>query len=112
MSLHGSEVTENISDHRLIIGLDTEWRASFRYTFTSVGIHTDAEMLVRNYGLGHADDRTILVANVMDVVWLAVSMNGNTINGLGLKLLAKMLLSMEPEKPKRVTLSKWGNQWL
>ncbi|XP_023739505.2 3'-5' exonuclease [Lactuca sativa] len=148
-----SEITENINDHRLIIGLDTEWRASFRrggenrvailqlcvghrclifqiihapyipqslidflnnpsYTFTGVGIHTDAEMLVRDYGLGRADDGTRLAANVTDVVWLAAPMNGNTINGLGLKSLAKMLLSMEPEKPKRVTLSKWGNQWL
>ncbi|CAH1439531.1 unnamed protein product [Lactuca virosa] len=62
-----SEITENINDHRLIIGLDTEWRASFRRGETASPSYSyacrdaGAELWSGTY------DGTRLAANVRDV---------------------------------------------
>ncbi|KAL4587502.1 hypothetical protein LXL04_000373 [Taraxacum kok-saghyz] len=75
------------------------------YIFTGAGALSDAEKLVRHYGLGCAAYGywMRLAANVM---------YGMSMNGLGLKALARMFLGKEPEKPKWVTTSNWDNQWL
>ncbi|KAL4587501.1 hypothetical protein LXL04_000372 [Taraxacum kok-saghyz] len=79
------------------------------YTFTGAGIHVDVEKLVQYYGLGGADNGRRLAADVVDLVGQAVQIYGMSVNGLGLKALARMFLGKEPEKPKRVTTSNWEN---
>ncbi|XP_015881424.2 3'-5' exonuclease [Ziziphus jujuba] len=73
--------------------------------FVGVGIQHDVEKLLLDYGLG--------VANVVDIGALAATKLGKReLRSSGLKSLAKEVLGIEVEKPKRVTLSRWDNEWL
>ncbi|GMY19757.1 3'-5' exonuclease-like [Fagus crenata] len=130
--------------HRLIVGLDVEWRpnnrhfenpaatlqlcvgrrclvfqliyASYfpdslidflgdeRFTFVGVGIASDVEKLLEDYGLK--------VANVVDLRSLAVEMGNRDLRNAGLKGLARAVLGMEIHKPRSVTLSRWDREWL
>ncbi|CAK7339911.1 unnamed protein product [Dovyalis caffra] len=75
------------------------------YTFVGVGIGSDVEKLVEDYELsvGNAVDLRGLVAEKFGAVeW----------KNAGLKRLVKEVLGKEFEKPKRVTLSRWDNEWL
>ncbi|CAK9180498.1 unnamed protein product [Ilex paraguariensis] len=132
--------------HRLIVGLDVEWRPNFNryvenpvatlqlcvgrrclifqlihcseipqslvdflgnsnYTFVGVGIESDVEKLMGDYGLGvlFTVDVRGLAANDYDMIEL---------RNAGLKDLARQVLGKEIEKPRRVTMSRWDNQWL
>ncbi|KAK9290825.1 hypothetical protein L1049_009003 [Liquidambar formosana] len=132
--------------HRLIVGLDVEWRPSFsrsienpvaiiqlcvarkcliyqlihspgapqslvdflrkaNYTFVGVGIDSDVEKLLGDYGFG--------VSNAVDLRVLAADGLGmKELRNSGIKNLAKEVLGREIEKPKRVTMSRWDNEWL
>jgi ribonuclease D len=131
--------------HRLIVGLDVEWRPSFNsyqnpvatlqlcvdsrclifqlihaptiptslvnflgdasVTFVGVGIESDVERLLEDYGLG--------VANAVDLRVLAAEELGVTeLRNAGLKGLVMEVLGKELTKPKRVTMSRWDNMWL
>lgn len=68
------------------------------YVFVGVGIQDDVQKLVKHYGLN--------VTNVKDLYdWAGKGV-------IGLKGLAREILSWEIEKPKRITLSQWNKLWL
>lgn len=70
-----------------------------------VGIQNDVEKLLFDYGFG--------VANVVDIGDLAaIRLGRRELRNSGLKGLAEVVLGIEVQKPKRVTLSRWDNQWL
>lgn len=75
------------------------------YTFVGVGIDEDAEKLTCDYGLK--------VGKRVDLRNLAESVTGRgDLKNAALKRLGKEVLGKEIEKPKRVTLSRWDQQWL
>ncbi|XP_059668278.1 3'-5' exonuclease-like [Cornus florida] len=132
--------------HRLIVGLDVEWRPSFNryienpvatlqlcvgrrcliyqllyaggipqslidflgnpnYTFVGVGIDSDVEKLTGDHGL--------VVATTVDLRGLAAAEYGlRELRNSGLKELARRVLGKELEKPRRITMSRWDNEWL
>ncbi|CAK9322788.1 unnamed protein product [Citrullus colocynthis] len=75
------------------------------FTFVGVGIDEDAEKLNCDYGLK--------LGKRVDLRNLAESVTGRgDLKNAGLKRLVKEVLGKEIEKPKRVTLSRWDQQWL
>ncbi|KAG6769041.1 hypothetical protein POTOM_024656 [Populus tomentosa] len=75
------------------------------YTFVGVGIEGDVEKLVEDYdvSMGNAVDLRVLAAEKLGAVQWKNS---------GLKSLVKEILGKQIEKPKRVTMSRWDNEWL
>lgn len=70
-----------------------------------MGIDEDAEKLTCDYGLK--------VGKRVDLRNLAESVTGRgDLKNAGLKRLGKEVLGKGIEKPKRVTLSRWDQQWL
>jgi len=131
--------------HRLIVGLDVEWRPNNRYidnpgatlqlcvgkrclifqllyapaipqtlidflgnpnyTFVGVGIAEDVEKLI--------GDHDLVVPNAVDLRFLAADAYGlPELRNAGLKGLSRRLLGKEVEKPRRITMSRWDNEWL
>jgi len=75
------------------------------FTFVGVGIESDAEKLLEDYGLR--------VANAVDLSRLAAEELGvRELRNAGLKTLVMEVLGKEVQKPKRITMSRWDNQWL
>ncbi|KAK3024355.1 hypothetical protein RJ639_043681 [Escallonia herrerae] len=75
------------------------------YKFVGVGIESDVEKLICDYGLS--------VANFVDICGLAAEVYGaRELKSAGLKVLAQRVLGKELVKPKRVTMSRWDNPWL
>ncbi|CAL5330548.1 unnamed protein product [Camellia sinensis] len=130
--------------HRLIVGLDIEWRPNDRYsdnpaatlqlcvgrrclifqllyspeipqslidflnnpiyTFVGVGINSDVEKLIEDYGLS--------VATTVDLRTLAADCGMTELRNAGLKTMAREVLGKVIEKPQRITRSRWDNEWL
>ncbi|EEF34681.1 Werner Syndrome-like exonuclease [Ricinus communis] len=75
------------------------------YVFAGVGIESDVEKLVEDYGLS--------VGNVMELRRVAAeSLGVKELKNAGLKELVKQVLGKEIQKPKRVTMSRWDSMWL
>ncbi|CAL5422995.1 unnamed protein product [Camellia sinensis] len=74
------------------------------YTFVGVGIHTDVDKLTEDYGLS--------LATTVDLRSLAADCGMIELRNVGLKNLAIEVLGKEVEKPKRITMSRWDNEWL
>ncbi|KAL8489209.1 hypothetical protein ACS0TY_024728 [Phlomoides rotata] len=133
--------------HRLIVGLDVEWRPSFsrgffnpvatlqicvgrrcliyqiphspyipqalvdflsdsEYTFVGVGVGSDLNKLENDYGFGGD-------AHAVDLGWLAAEeYDRRELKNAGLRELGRIVLGVEVEKPRRVTLSRWDNRRL
>ncbi|KAJ0534043.1 putative DNA helicase [Helianthus annuus] len=79
--------------------------ANPNYTFVGVGIDEDVAKLMKHYYLrvGRTVDLRTLAAMVYGVKELKSS---------GLKRLASIVLGLEINKPKKVTMSGWDNWWL
>ncbi|KAA8517893.1 hypothetical protein F0562_015367 [Nyssa sinensis] len=132
--------------HRLIVGLDVEWRpnrsrhinnpaatlqlcvgrrclifqllytsyfpqslvdflSNPNYTFVGAGINGDVEKLI--------EDHDLVVARTVDLGKLASEEYGiRQLRNAGLKTLAREVLGKEVAKPKRITMSRWDNEWL
>ncbi|KAL0346131.1 UNVERIFIED_CONTAM: hypothetical protein Sradi_4444400 [Sesamum radiatum] len=83
-----------------------DFLANPRYTFVGIGIEQDLEKLEEDYELGF-NTRTV------DLRSLAAAEYGRReLKNAGLKQLASLVLEKEVEKPKRVTMSRWDNEWL
>lgn len=80
-----------------------EFLLSENFVFVGVGIGSDVEKLVEDYGLS--------VRNTVDLRNLAAEKLGIRKNA-GLKNLVKEVLGKEINKPEIVTRSEWDNQWL
>ncbi|KAL7194714.1 hypothetical protein ACSBR1_035035 [Camellia fascicularis] len=74
------------------------------YAFVGVGIHTDVQKLTEDYGLS--------VATTVDLYSLVAECGMIELRNAGLKNLARDVLGKEIEKPKRITMSRWDNEWL
>ncbi|KAK1441478.1 hypothetical protein QVD17_07399 [Tagetes erecta] len=75
------------------------------YTFTGVGIRNDAMKLEHDYNL--------VISRMEDLRTLAADVYGmRELKYVGLKSLTLMVLGIEMNKPKGVTMSRWDNQWL
>ncbi|XP_022015076.1 Werner syndrome ATP-dependent helicase homolog, partial [Helianthus annuus] len=75
------------------------------YTFTVVGIKSDVGKLVEDYNL--------VVARIAELTTLAANAYGvRKFKYAGLKSLTEEVLGKEVLKPKRITMSRWDNQWL
>ncbi|KDP47148.1 hypothetical protein JCGZ_00039 [Jatropha curcas] len=75
------------------------------FVFVGVGIRSDTEKLLEDYGLN--------VGNQVDLRGLAAQRLGLTeLRGASLKVLARRVLGLEIEKPRRVKLSRWDHMWL
>ncbi|KMT15262.1 hypothetical protein BVRB_3g063710 [Beta vulgaris subsp. vulgaris] len=72
--------------------------------FAGVGIRSDVEQLLVDYDLG--------VKNLVDLGVLAVEKIVDARKGMGLKELTRILMDVEVNKPKSVTLSRWDSEWL
>ncbi|OAY44569.1 Werner Syndrome-like exonuclease [Manihot esculenta] len=82
-----------------------EFLLSENFLFVGVGIGSDVEKLVEDYGLS--------VRNTVDLRNLAAEKLGmRELKNAGLKNLVKEVLGKEINKPKRVTMSRWDNPWL
>ncbi|KAK6127203.1 hypothetical protein DH2020_039046 [Rehmannia glutinosa] len=80
--------------------------ANPNYTFVGIAIDQDLEKLEEDYEFGFN-------TNTVDLRSLAADRYGNTeLKRAGLKSLARVVLEKDVEKPKRVTMSRWDNQWL
>lgn len=80
--------------------------ANPNYTFVGIGIKQDLEKLEEDYEFGFN-------TNTVDLRSLAADEYGRReLKSAGLKQLASVVLGKEVEKPKRVTMSRWDNQWL
>ncbi|KAL3639656.1 hypothetical protein CASFOL_014624 [Castilleja foliolosa] len=83
-----------------------DFLANPNYTFVGIGIDQDLEKLEEDYEFGF---RT----KTVDLRGLAAEKYGRRdLKQAGLKGLAAIVLHKEFEKPKRVTMSRWDNQWL
>ncbi|GMN53299.1 hypothetical protein TIFTF001_022438 [Ficus carica] len=72
------------------------------YTFVGVGIDKDAEKIEQEHDL--------TVENTVDLGALAAAKHGmNRLRYAGLKGLAKVVLDVDIEKPREVTLSAWDS---
>ncbi|KAF5474650.1 hypothetical protein F2P56_006533, partial [Juglans regia] len=75
------------------------------FTFVGVGIKSDVEKLLDDYGLE--------VAYVVDLQLLAVEELGTMqLRNAGLMQLAWEVLGKQIEKPRNITMSRWDNEWL
>lgn len=75
------------------------------HTFVGVGIDEDAEKLLGDYNLK--------VSNAVDLRSMAAEQLRNpSLRKAGLKSLAMAVLHESVEKPKRVTMSRWDQEWL
>lgn len=75
------------------------------YTFVGVGIESDVEKLLYDYEFG--------VNCKVDIGILAADRYGSrALRNAGLKGLAREVLGLEIQKPRRVTLSRWDYEWL
>ncbi|KAK6944495.1 3'-5' exonuclease domain [Dillenia turbinata] len=75
------------------------------YTFVAVNIESDVEKL--------CEDHNVEVSNVVDLRNLAANeLERGELRNTGLKGLARAVLGRGIEKPKRVTMSCWDNEWL
>ncbi|KAJ9179773.1 hypothetical protein P3X46_008101 [Hevea brasiliensis] len=82
-----------------------EFLLNGNFVFVGVGIESDVEKLVEDYGLS--------VRNTVDLRGLAAEKLGvKELKNAGLKDLVKEVLGKEIKKPKRVTMSRWDNPWL
>ncbi|KAL2228134.1 Werner Syndrome-like exonuclease [Sesamum indicum] len=82
-----------------------DFLANPHYTFVGIGIEQDLEKL-EDYELG-------LNTKTVDLRSLAADEYGRReLKSAGLKQLASLVLEKEVEKPKRVTMSRWDNEWL
>ncbi|GFP86981.1 werner syndrome-like exonuclease, partial [Phtheirospermum japonicum] len=83
-----------------------DFLANPNHTFIGIGIDQDLEKLEENYEFGF---RT----NTVDLRGLAADKYGQPVlKRAGLKGLAGVVLQKDFEKLKRVTMSRWDNQWL
>ncbi|XP_055814871.1 3'-5' exonuclease-like [Solanum dulcamara] len=127
--------------HRLIVGLDIEWRPNFNPVATiqlCVGdyciiyqiIHSNniprrLRKFLKNddyrfVGVGIRSDVDKLwedygleVSNTVDLrEWAAEELNKKKLLNSGLKGLGKKIAGIEIEKPKNVTTSAWDRRWL
>lgn len=57
-------------------------------------------------------DYNLNVKNTVDLANLAVEKISGARKGMGLKELAKVVMEVDVQKPKRVTLSRWDSEWL
>ncbi|KAF9594354.1 hypothetical protein IFM89_030483 [Coptis chinensis] len=74
------------------------------YKFVGVGIQEDVEKLLLDYNLG--------VANILDLRSLAMGKGFGHLRNSGLKDLAREIVGLVIEKPKRITMSRWDYEWL
>ncbi|XP_050368339.1 3'-5' exonuclease-like [Argentina anserina] len=82
-----------------------DFLANGSYTFVGAGIQNDVEKLLVDYDLR--------VTNPVDLGALAAAKLGRReLNKAGLKGLSKEVLGKELQKPSRVTMSRWDNEWL
>ncbi|XP_021745660.1 Werner Syndrome-like exonuclease [Chenopodium quinoa] len=81
-----------------------DFLANEKNLFAGVGIRSDVEQLLIDYDL--------VVKNTVDLGHLAVEKVPGVRKGMGLKELAKILMEVDVQKPKRVTLSRWDTEWL
>ncbi|XP_059302426.1 3'-5' exonuclease-like [Lycium ferocissimum] len=73
--------------------------------FYGVGIQGDVDKLWGDHG--------VMVGNVVDLRGWAFDTYGmRELRNEGLKGLCSFLLGKELEKPKRISLSRWDNEWL
>ncbi|KAI3446547.1 hypothetical protein Pfo_029137 [Paulownia fortunei] len=80
--------------------------ANPNYTFVGIGIKEDLEKLEEDYEFGFN-------TNTVDLRNLAADEYGmRELKSAGLKGLSRVVLGKDVEKPKRVTMSRWDNQWL
>lgn len=76
------------------------------YSFVGVGIKKDLEKLEDFYGI-------TVQGNVVELGRLAGDRKGRTdLVNAGLKNLAREVLGLDFEKPRRVTMSRWDKRWL
>ncbi|EYU20826.1 hypothetical protein ABFS82_11G016100 [Erythranthe guttata] len=80
--------------------------ANPNYTFVGIGIKADIEKLEEDYEFGF-NTNTVDLRNTA-----AAAYGRRELLNSGLKSLALTVLGRELEKPKRVTMSRWDNQWL
>ncbi|XP_062093404.1 3'-5' exonuclease-like [Humulus lupulus] len=82
-----------------------EFLANSNYRFVGVGVGEDAEKLKAHYHLS--------VGKTVDLRDEAARKEGDwSLKSTGLKGLARIVLGMEMEKPKRITLSRWDRRYL
>ncbi|KNA15087.1 hypothetical protein SOVF_101130 [Spinacia oleracea] len=82
----------------------SDFLSSDNNVFLGVGIGSDVEQLLVDYDLN--------VKNTVDLGKLAVEKLPGVRKGMGLKELARIVMEVEVQKPKRVTLSRWDTEWL
>nr|AMP82907.1 hypothetical protein [Catalpa bungei] len=83
-----------------------DFLANPNYTFVGVGVSKDLEKLEEDYGFGY-NTKTV------DLRSLAAEAYGRKeLKNAGVKELTRVVLEKELDKPKRVTMSRWDNQWL
>nr|XP_027065983.1 Werner Syndrome-like exonuclease [Coffea arabica] len=76
------------------------------YTFVGIGVESDVEKLLEDYGLG-------VGGSVVDLRYLAAEECGmKQLRNAGLKELARVVLGREVGKPRRVTMGRWDYRWL
>ncbi|WJZ93029.1 hypothetical protein VitviT2T_011994 [Vitis vinifera] len=94
--------------HKLIVGLDIEWRPNnARYTnpVAILQLCADSQKLL--------NDHNLRVGNVVDLAVLAARvLNTRELRNAGIKRLAREVLGREVEKPKHVARSRWDTDWL
>ncbi|XP_038719055.1 Werner Syndrome-like exonuclease [Tripterygium wilfordii] len=82
-----------------------DWLRDANHMCVGVGIESDVEKLLEDYGLS--------VASAMDVREAAAEHMGVTeLRNAGLRELAREVLGKDVVKPKRVTMSRWDSEWL
>ncbi|PON78947.1 DNA polymerase [Parasponia andersonii] len=75
------------------------------YRFVGLGVAADVEKLLLDYQLS--------VRNTVDLGDLAARVRDDrSLKSAGLKGLARLVLGMEIEKPKRITMGRWDTRWL
>ncbi|KAG9134924.1 hypothetical protein Leryth_001189 [Lithospermum erythrorhizon] len=83
-----------------------DFLANKELTFVGVGIEHDVEKLVEDCGFAFG-------GKLVDLGCLASEKRGDgSLKKAGLKGLAKEVLGLEVEKPKRVACSRWDQEWL
>ncbi|KAL5546808.1 hypothetical protein UlMin_006495 [Ulmus minor] len=83
----------------------SEFLGNSNYSFVGVGIQEDIEKL--------ACDWELSVRNPVDVRDLAAnSYSDSNLRNTSLKNLAKTVLGLEIEKPRRITMGRWDKEWL
>ncbi|KAM3219516.1 hypothetical protein P3L10_024047 [Capsicum annuum] len=95
------EIANESRLHRLIVGLDVEWRPNFN----PIRIASDEKKLWEDYGLQ--------VSNTVDLrEWAPAELNEKRLLKAGLRYLGKEVAGIEIAKPKSVTVSDWDQRWL